>query len=169
MSRIERRVKQAGVYFVTTDTWQRRQIFLKPGPAKIVLEQLLECRDRGFYRLHEFVVMPEHLHILMTPGDEASIEKAVQMIKGGSAFRIRKDLAYTFPIWQRGYHDRWIRDAHEYRMRKQYIELNPVKARLAERREDYPLGSASGKFQLDPCSYEHEGASGAKAHDEPEA
>jgi putative transposase len=165
MSRIERRVKQAGVYFVTTDTWERRQIFLKPGPAQIVLAQLLDCRERGFYKLHAFVVMPEHLHILMTPGEEVSIEKAVQMIKGGSAFRIRKELMYTSPIWQRGYHDRWIRDDHEYRIRKQYIEFNPVKARLVERPGDYPSGSASGKFKLDPSIYDREGASGAKAHD----
>ena len=165
MSRIERRVKQAGVYFVTTDTWQRRQIFLKPDLARIVLEQLLECRDRGFYMLHSFVVMPEHLHVLMTPGEETSIEKAVQMIKGGASFKIRKEVNYRSPIWHSGYHDRWIRDAHEYRMRKQYIELNPVKARLAERPADYSQGSASGKFKLDPCMYDDEGASGAKARD----
>ncbi|MGA8220349.1 MAG: transposase [Candidatus Acidiferrales bacterium] len=161
-SRIVRRVRQAGVYFVTTDTWERRQIFLKPGPAQIVLAQLLECRERGFYMLHALVVMPEHLHVLLTPGEEASIEKAVQMIKGGSAFKIRKELNYTSPIWHSGYHDRWIRDAHEYRMRKQYIELNPVKARLAEKPADYPLGSASGKFRLDPSNFDDEGASGAK-------
>jgi putative transposase len=168
MNRIERRVKQPGVYFVTTDTWQRRQIFLKPDPARIVLEQLLECRDRGFYKLHAFVVMPEHLHILITPGEEASIEKAVQMIKGGASFKIRKELNYTSQIWHSGYHDRWIRDANEYRIRKQYIELNPVKARLAERPEDYPLGSASGKFRLDSCSYDDQGTSGAKAPEESE-
>src|ERR1700693_6003261 len=124
MSKIERRVRQAGVYFVTTDTWERRQIFLKPDPARIVLEHILECRERGFYRLHSFVLMPEHLHILLTPSEEASIEKAVQMIKGGSAFKIRKELNYTSPVWFSGYHDRWIRGIHEYRLRKQYIELN---------------------------------------------
>jgi putative transposase len=166
MSRIERRVKQSGVYFITTETWQRRQIFLQTGPAKMLLDQILDCRQKEFYKLHEFVVMPEHLHILMTPGEEVTIEKAVQMIKGGSAFRIRKELNYTSPIWQRGYHDRWIRDAHEYRIRKQYIELNPMKAGLAERPVDYPWGSASGKYMLDPSSYGDGGTSGAKARDD---
>ena len=113
--------------------------------------------------LHAFVVMPEHLHVLLTPSEEASIEKAVQMIKGGSAFKIRKELNYTSPVWHSGYHDRWIRDAHEYRMRKQYIAFNPVKSRLAERPADYPLGSASGKFELDSSIYDDEEASGAKA------
>jgi putative transposase len=106
--------------------------------------------------------MPEHLHILLTPGGEASIEKAVQMIKGGSAFKIRKELNYTSPVWHSGYHDRWIRDSREFRIRRQYIELNPIKAGLVETPNDYAFGSASGKFTLDACDYEG-GASGAKA------
>jgi len=164
MSRIARRVKQPGVYFITTDTWQRRQIFLKPEPARIVLEQILDCRGRGFYKLHVFAIMPEHLHMLITPGEDSPLEKAVMMIKGGSSHRIKKELLYSFPIWMSGYHDRWIRDLHEYRIRKQYIEQNPVKARLAEKPADYALSSASGKYSLDPCMHEA-GASGAEARE----
>lgn len=162
MSRLTRRVKQPGVYFITTETWQRRQIFLKPDPAKIVLEQLLDCRDKGFYKLHAFVLMPEHLHILITPSETASLERALMMIKGGASYAIKKALLYSFPIWMKGYHDRWIRDSHEYRKRKQYIELNPVKARLAQAPEDYRWGSASGKYALDPSIYDL-GTSAAKA------
>ena len=162
MSRIIRRVKQQGTYFVTTDTWQRRQIFLKPDPARILVEQILGCRERGFYKLHAFVVMPEHLHILITPGEGTPLEKAVMMIKGGSSHRIKKELLYSFPVWMSGYHDRWIRDPHEYRMRKQYIEQNPVKAQLAEKPADYALGSAAGKCELDPCVHDA-GTSGAEA------
>ncbi len=154
MSRITRRVKQSGVYFVTTDTWQRRQLFFKPEPAQIVVDQIMQCRERGFYKLHAFVLMPEHLHMLITPGEESPIEKAVMMIKGGSSFKIRKELNYQFPIWHSGYHDRWIRDLSEYRIRKQYIELNPVKARLAEKAADYLAGSASGKYELDACQFD---------------
>lgn len=154
MSLIARRVKQPGVYFVTTDTWQRRRLFEKPEAAEIVIDQILSCRDKGFYKLHEFVLMPEHLHILITPGENTSLEKAVQMIKGGSSFRIRKALNRKVPVWHTGFHDRWIRDAHEYRIRKQYIEQNPVKARLAESPCDYSYGSASGKFVLDACEFD---------------
>jgi putative transposase len=156
MSRLTRRVRQPGVYFITTDTWQRRQLFLKPDPARIVLEQILECRERGFYRLHDFVLMPEHLHMLITPGAETSLEKAVMLIKGGSSYKIKKQLLYTFPIWMEGFHDRWIRDAHEYRIRKQYIEQNPVTARLVETATEYALGSCGGKFALDLCEFDRE-------------
>jgi putative transposase len=154
MSRIARRVHQAGVYFVATDTWQRRELFQKPELAKVVLDQIFECRKRGFYKLHAFVLMPERLHILLTPGEEASLEKAVMMIKGGSSFKIRKELNYKFLIWFNGYHDRWIRDIAEYRIRKQYIERNPVKAQLVEKPSDYSAGSASGEHEMDPCEFD---------------
>lgn len=84
------------------------------------------------------------------------------MIKGGSSHKIKKQLVYSFPVWMEGFHDRWIRDAHEYRMRKQYIELNPVKARLVEKPHEYILGSCSGKFPLDSCAFD-QGTSGAEA------
>ncbi len=56
--------------------------------ANIVVEQIVTCRDRGIYKLHAFVLMPEHLHVLITPNENTTIEKAMQMIKGGSAHRI---------------------------------------------------------------------------------
>ncbi len=154
MARIARRVRQPGVYFVTANTWQRRQLFAKSAPARIVLEQIVECRQRGFYRLHAFVIMPEHFHILLTPSDDTSLEKAIQMIKGGSAYKIRKRFAYKFPVWQPGYHDRWTRNAEEYRARKRYIESNPVAVRLTDKPEEYALSSAAGDIALDASQFD---------------
>src|ERR1700742_4522854 len=120
MSHIPHRVHQPGVYFLTTHTWQRRKIFNQSAPARIVIDQLLNSRDRGFYKLHEFTLMPDHLHVLLTPGETTAIEKCMQMIKGGSAFTIRKTLNFQFPVWQEGFHDRWLRDAEEFRTRSHY-------------------------------------------------
>jgi REP-associated tyrosine transposase len=154
VNRIIRRLHQAGVYFVTTDTWQRRAIFTKPETAQILLAQLFSCRDRGFYRLHAFAIMPNHLHILLTPGQDTTVEKALQMIKGGSARRLGLEKSRKLPVWQVGFHDRWVRDAAEYRNSKTYIEENPVAARLVERPEDYSLSSASQQFVLDTSPFD---------------
>lgn len=162
MSRIVRRIRQAGVYFVTTHTWQRRKLFQKEAPARILLEQVLSCRERGFYKLHAFVIMPDHLHLLLTPAEQTSLEKAMQMIKGGSAHKIRHGLQYQAPVWQPGFHDRWMRDADEYQSRLRYIAENPVSVRLVERAEDYALSSASGRFPLDLSEFERR-TSGAEA------
>jgi putative transposase len=149
-----RRVRQAGVYFVTSHTWQRRELFRQNDSAEIVVQQLLGCRDRGYYRLHAFVLMPNHFHILVTPGVETTLEKAVQMIKGGSAYRIREELAFRWPVWQPGFHDRWLRDAAEYHTRRNYILENPVKAKLAANPGEYAWSSANGKYSMDSCAFD---------------
>jgi REP-associated tyrosine transposase len=154
MAKIARRVRQAGVYFVTTGTWERHALFVNDVLANTVVEQIVTCRDRGFYKLHAFALMPEHLHILLTPSDETTVEKAMQMIKGGSAHRIGVERPQAFPIWHRSFHDRWIRDAGQFWQAKSYIEENPVKARLVGTAELYPWSSASGKVILDISRYE---------------
>ena len=163
MSRIVRRVRQAGTYFVTTHTWQRRKLFSKSEWARIVLEQLLDCRDRGFYKLHAFVIMPDHLHLLLTPAENTSLEKAMQMIKGESAHKIKHDFQNRWPVWQPGFHDRWMRDAIEYQSRLRYIAENPVSAKLVERAEEYAFSFANAGFRTDISQFD-ERTSGAKAH-----
>jgi putative transposase len=153
MSTIKHRVRQAGVYFVTTDTWQRRVLFKDPNLAEIVVDQLLQCRDKGLCQLHAFVLMPDHLHLLLTPDEDASLEKAMQMIKGGSSFRIKKELQYHFPIWHEGFHDRWMRGQDEYQPRLNYIVQNPVAAKLASTASEYAWSSASGKWQMDEAEF----------------
>jgi putative transposase len=154
MAHIVRRVRQAGVYFVSSRTWQSRPLFRKPETAQFLIEQLLDCRERGFYKLHAFVVMPDHFHALLTPAQGETLEKAMQMIKGGSAHTIKQALRYASPVWQKGFHDRWIRDAAEYGARIEYICANPIAAKLAAKPEEYVLSSASGKYQMDESQYE---------------
>jgi putative transposase len=153
MSRIVRRIHQAGVYFVTTQTWQR-QIFRREATANIVVEQLASCRDRGFYSLHDFVLMPDHLHVVLTPGATTSLEKALQMIKGGSSRAIGQALQTRWPVWQSGFHDRWIRDAEEFFGCREYIRMNPVKARYVDDPELFRWSSASGSARLDLSQFE---------------
>jgi putative transposase len=154
MSRIIRRIHQAGVYFITTHTWQRRKIFLQDIAARIVVEQLISCRDREFYKLHEFVLMPDHLHVLLTPGSATSLEKAVQMIKGGASRTIGKELHFRWPVWQPGFHDRWIRDDREFFGCRDYIRANPVTARFVGRPSEFRWSSARGSVRMDLCSFE---------------
>jgi len=79
---------------VTTDTWQKHPLFINSIVAKLVVEQIVSCRDRGFYKLHALVLMPDHLHVLLTPGETTTVEKAMQMIKGGSADRMGQESPY---------------------------------------------------------------------------
>jgi len=97
------------------------------------------------------VVMPEHFHLLFTPMPEVSLEKAVQFIKGGFSFRVKRQMGLSLEIWQPGFTDHRIRDAADYAKHVEYIRENPVKRHLAARAEEYPYGSASGVLEVDPA------------------
>jgi putative transposase len=138
-----------GTYFVTSRTWESRPIFKTAPPCEIFIEWLLHYRDQGSYRLHGFVVMPDHFHMLLTPAGTIALERAVQFVKGGSSHALRERLLYKFPIWQRGFSDRRIRDASDCEQHVRYLAANPVKKHLSVSAAEYPWSSASGTFCLD--------------------
>jgi putative transposase len=92
--------------------------------AGLFVEVLLHYRIQGKYLLHEFVVMPDHFHLLLTPIE--TLERAVQLIKGGFSYRAKKELGFTHEIWQPSYYDRRARDAEEYFAFREYIRRNAV-------------------------------------------
>ena len=110
---------------------------------------VMHYRDGGAFQLHAFVLMPDHFHALLTPSQRTTLERAVQYVKGGSAHRIRKELNFRLPVWQRGYSDHRIRDGRDYELHLRYLERNPVTGRLAAVAADYVWSSASGRFPLD--------------------
>jgi len=98
-----------------------------PQIAEILLQTMVSHRDRGAYLLHEFVIMPNHFHIVPTPSATTSLEKAVQFIKGGSSFEIHKQRGPKMVIWQEGFHDWTMRDVDDWRSKVDYIRMNPVR------------------------------------------
>jgi putative transposase len=159
MARPKHRAKPGETYFVTTDTWERRKVFLKSTAAELVEAKLFEYRDKGRYCVHSYVVMPDHFHVLLTPGKTTSLEKAIGLIKGGSSYDIGKALHMKFPVWHEGFTEHGIRDEEDYETHVRYIQSNPVKAGLVREPGDYLYCSMNGRYRLDPWPM----ASGAKA------
>jgi putative transposase len=131
---------------ITTETWQRRALFRNEPWAKLLIDTLYHYRGSA-YLLHEFVIMPEHIHLLITP--TTSLEKAAQFIKGGFSYRAKKELGSNMEVWQTGFQDQRIRDAADYDAHVNYIRENPVRKHLCESPQDYPHSSAHSGFELD--------------------
>ncbi len=132
---------------ITSSTWGRRSLFSREPWARLLIETLCHYRATA-YLLHEFVVMPDHIHILLTP--KTSLEKSVQFIKGGFSYRAKKELGSNMEIWQKGFSDHRIRDAGDYAQHVLYIRQNPVGKHLCGRAEMYPYSSAALGIELDP-------------------
>jgi putative transposase len=118
--------------------------------AQLFVEVVYEYRAQGKYRLHEFVVMPDHFHLLLTVDSSSTIERAVQFIKGGFAFRAGRELGMRAPIWQKGFSEIRVSDATAYARQRDYIRQNPVAAHMANVPEEYSYSSAYPGFELDP-------------------
>jgi REP-associated tyrosine transposase len=131
---------------ITTSTWTRHDLFCNERWANLLMDTIYHYRGSA-YLLQEFVIMPDHLHALITP--LTSLEKAVQFIKDGFSYRAKKELGSNMEIWQKGFSDHRVRDGSDYRVHASYVRQNPVRKGLCERPEEYPYCSASGRFELD--------------------
>ena len=119
-------------------------LFLRrPEIAKAVVDAL-QYQDQSLrhYQLHSYVVMPNHVHLLITPLIDVS--KVTQSLKRFTAREGNRILGRTGePFWQDESYDRLVRDQTELRRITNYIEMNPVKAGLATTPEEFPWSSGS--------------------------
>lgn|SRR5262249_17261310 len=134
-------------YLITASTFQKRQLLQSDRMASLFVNVLLHYREHGKYLLHEFVIMPDHFHLLITPIE--SLERSLQLIKGGFSYRARKELGFVGEVWQPSYHDRRVRDIQEYRAFQEYIHMNPVKRMMVAAPAEYIYCSARPEFALD--------------------
>ena len=137
-------------FFITTVTAQRRRLFQTDANATLLLDVFNNDRAKGRYQLHAFVLMSDHLHLLLTPAPDVSIEKAMQYIKGGFSFRLKSKM----PVWEKSFTLRRIEDPRDYETHRNYIHENPVEAHLCVRAEDFHWSSANPTVTVDP-SPEH--------------
>jgi putative transposase len=114
-------------YFVSTQTAGRKPFFRHERWAQLMTAALLHYAEKDFL-LHAYVIMPDHLHLLITPNE--TLEKSVQVIKGGFSFRAKRELDWKSEIWQPGFTDHRIRDEEDWERHLNYIQTNPVEARL---------------------------------------
>jgi putative transposase len=136
--------------FVTTKWHQGRRIFQIPKTPQIHLQTHFHYHDQNAYLLHEFVIMPDQLHLILTPSETTIFERAIGLIKGGSSHSIPKERERKMEIWQRGFYDWTIRGESDWRTKVQYIRMNPVRVELFEKSEDWPYSSPRNDFVLDP-------------------
>jgi REP-associated tyrosine transposase len=95
-----------GTYFITASTFQKQSLFQSERFSLPFIDTLFQYRLKRHYLLHEFVIMPNHFHLLITP--TLSLERAMQLIKGGFSYRARKELGFAGEIWQPSYYDRRV-------------------------------------------------------------
>ncbi len=112
-----------------------------PRIALMIQETFLKW-DGERYRLLSWVIMPNHVHILLTPEPGIAVADIMHSIKSYTAHEANRILGRKGQFWAKEYFDRFIRDRKHFASTIAYIENNPVKARLCDAAEKWPYGSA---------------------------
>jgi len=123
-------------------------VLMIPEATEIVAEAL-KFFDGERYRLHEWVIMPNHVHALIAR-QTVPLKEILHSWKSYTSQEVQRILpAELMPeegrLWQAGFFDRTIRDKHHFWCVERYILLNPVQAGLCEAPWEWPWSSAAGK------------------------
>ena len=138
------RVSIAGqTYLVTFTTHQRADIFSDAGKAACMARSLHGLRLWKDNRLLAWVVMPDHLHLLIALGTEESLSGVVQKTKSNTARELKFCNPRIEQVWAPAFHGRALRRDEDLRDFARYLVLNPVRAGLVRRVGDYPFWDAS--------------------------
>jgi putative transposase len=131
------------------DTVQHGPLYLRqPEIARLVVGSIHKGAELAHYELHAFVVMANHVHLLVDP--KISSSHPWKSLKGVTAREANRILGRTGqPFWQKESYGHWVRDQTEFERIRAYLESNPVKAGLVEVAEQYPWSSAGVEKSLD--------------------
>jgi REP element-mobilizing transposase RayT len=124
-----------------------------PSVANVVANALHHGEKTGKYQLHAWVVMPNHIHIVITP--ESPFSEIMRWLKWTTARRANQLLGRRrTTFWQEEYYDHWIRTGKEFDSIVSYVEWKPVAAGLVQRTELWPWSSAGNQENLNTGNIE---------------
>jgi putative transposase len=146
-SGLERHQHSGDLHFVTFSCY-RRLPYLNSGAAKRRVEVALESARREYgMPVFGYVVMPEHVHLLVAEPLRGKLATAIQSLKQSVARRLSGHRAH---FWQQRYYDFNVCTAAKRIEKLRYIHRNPVKRGLVEKPEDW-VGAASVTTRSDAC------------------
>ena len=131
------------IYLVTCVACDRQMVFQDLQSGRQVVQALRYASASGRAETLAYVVMPDHLHWLLSLGDSVALSAVVGSMKRHSARRINaaNRLAGSC-VWQRGFHDRALRSEESVQDVARYLVANPLRAGLVHRLGDYALWDA---------------------------
>src|SRR5207237_10065994 len=118
-----------GTYFVAFSTVQRRRLFVVERYDRLSLKTMYVYRRQGKFQLHTFVLMPEHVHVLLTPTEGVTLERVVRLVKGGYSYAFGMEFGKQKEVWQRGFTLDRIRDRGDFEISRGYIDEYLVESR----------------------------------------
>ena len=149
MGKLKRFILPNYCYFVTTVVKDRKKLLLDENIYSLILEDLEFYRKKHEFLLHAYVIMPDHLHLLLSLKENGNISKLMHDFKSHTAQTINRVLKRKGALWQEGFYDHVIRDERDLKKRIDYIHKNPFASGLVKEISDYRFSSFRSYFMED--------------------
>ena len=126
------------IFFATTKASMGKRLLQSERNASLLIDVLRSLVAERKFKLHDFVIMPDHVHLMIEVVGDMTIEKAMQLIKGRFSHRLSHEFGYKGEVWQRGFTETQIMNKQDLDAHRAYIAENPVQAGLVDSGEKYP-------------------------------
>jgi putative transposase len=153
---LKRRYGQGHLHFITCSCYRRLPLLASVRAKNLLVKILGEVRDRYGFSLVGYVVMPEHIHLLISELSKGTPSTVMQVLKQRVSRRMRRkkrkamstlrfqgfDLSLS-QFWQPRFYDFNVWSQKKFVEKLQYMHMNPVKRRLVSHPKDWPRSSFS--------------------------
>jgi putative transposase len=129
-------------YFVTANTDKRQQIFRDPDAASFFLNTLRYYKPLLGFKIYSYVVMPDHIHLLIEPNDRYDLSEVMKAIKGSFGRKYLMMRGEKGKVWQRQFFGYTVEDELQLKRNIRYIFENPVRRGIVKNEVDYEFSSA---------------------------
>lgn len=143
----ENYVETEQVIHVTICTQENAPLFASEDVASVVKQKILDLSRMKDVRIYAYVIMPDHIHLLVSLGMWSVPGGYVRNIKGDLASSLRGRFGLR-SVWQKGFYDHVIRKCEDLNRTAEYILNNPVRKGMVDNWKDYPW-SGSDVFEFD--------------------
>ena len=126
-------------FFATTNAFTGKHLLQSERNANLLIEVLRSLVSEKAIEMHDFVIMPDHIHLLVTVPGDSTIEKTMQLVKGRFSHRLSHELGFKGEVWQRGFSEVQVLGKQSFEQHRTYIANNPVKAGLVAEGEEFPF------------------------------
>ncbi|MEO6171587.1 MAG: transposase [Arenimonas sp.] len=131
------------IYLITFCTYQRQALFYEnPLAANAFCAALNHESPWKDAKLLCWVLMPDHVHLLVQLGDRETLSKLMERLKSNTSRSVNTEMVRTGPLWQSAYHDRALRTDEDLESVARYMVRNPIRAGIVNSLSLYPYWNA---------------------------
>ncbi len=140
----------AATHFITAPTFHRKRLFQNQKYGDLFTHSLMIFRQSHSVQIHAYVIMPDHLHLLLTTYGDLTGNDAVHKLQRLFAEDLAAEFGYRGEVWENSFHHEDIASAEACGRCVQKIQSNPVRVGFCDKPGEYRMSSTSSRWVLDP-------------------